>query len=459
NYIVYSSKRETKIVNFKKLQVIFTHDKELFNLRFDRAHQRLIWLEKGRIYSFNVQTEQCEESFDFVQGLLHSFKISEDSEFIAGLNDEGIVVYNCQTNEYVTNISIEGDISSCDLYGSYLCITHNKDDQNYITVYDIYNNKFIYQRHHKEKIGHYSIIPDQHYIAYGLYKSDGKGSVIVENLRDDMFGIFASLTGDTSNVKPILDFSALQNELVVLYPDKSYYINMIDVSQNIDFIYPPGIFPMWKVGILEDAMYLYSKNKFILSSGPNPQDTEITIYKGLPFTVSPNGHVVAYSRSLNLTIKSIQGRKYSVSFKENPELISLDYKYGNNNIIFIDESQLLGIHELGLSLWDIDCNSESFVKLSKTIRFVDDKLNFPIIGRYEMLLDKKHNRVVIYLGQGYFRTISLIDLSLSKDSYDKSDFCSILNVELSPDEDYILCSGYKEYDDKNNIGQNYIMDT
>ncbi len=58
NYIVYSSTIETKIVNLKKLQVIFTHDKKLFNLRFDRTHQRLIWLEEGCIYSFNVQAEQ-----------------------------------------------------------------------------------------------------------------------------------------------------------------------------------------------------------------------------------------------------------------------------------------------------------------------------------------------------------------------------------------------------------------
>lgn len=210
---------------------------------------------------------------------------------------------------------------------------------------------------------------------------------------------------------------------------------------------------------MEDATYLYSDNKFILTCGSNPQTIEINIYKELPFTVSSNGHVVAYSQSLNLKIKSIQGRKYSVSFKEIPELISLDYESGNNNIIFIDESQLLVIHELGLSLWEIDCNSESFVKLSKTIRFVDDKLIFPIIGRYEMLLDKKHKRVVVYLGHGYFRTISLTDLSLSKDSYDKSELCSILDIELSPDEDYILCSGYEEYDEKNKLGHNYIMDT
>lgn len=204
---------------------------------------------------------------------------------------------------------------------------------------------------------------------------------------------------------------------------------------------------------------LYSDTQFILIGGTNHQTTEIHIYKGLPFTVSPNGHIVAYSRHLNLTIKSIQGKKYSVSFKEIPELISLDYEYGNNNIIFIDESQLLVIHELGLSLWKINCNSESIVKLSKTIRFIDDKLPFPIIGRYEMLLDKKHKRVVICIGEGCFRTISLIDLSLSKDSYDISDFCTILDVELSPDEDYILCSGYKEYDEKNKLGQNYVMDT
>lgn len=459
NYIIYSSKIETKVLNLKKTQVIFTYNKELFNLRFDRAHQRLIWLEEGRIYSFNVQAEQCEESFNFVQDLLHSFKISEDNGFIAGVNDEGIVVYNYLTNEYVTNISIDGVIKSYDIFGSHLCITHNSDCRNYITVYDINNDKFIYQRHHKEKICHYSISPSEHYIAYELYARDGKGSVIVENLRDDMFSIFASLTINTSKVKPILDFAAFQNEIFVLYPDRSRYINMIDVSQNTDSIYAPGIFPMWKIGILEDAMYFYSDNKFILSGGSNPQATEITIYKGLPFTVSPNGHVVAYSRDLNLIIKSIQGKKYSVSFKEIPELISLDYEYGNNNIIFIDESQLLVIHELGLSLWEIDFNSESFVKLSKTVRFVDDELTFPIIGRYEMLLDKKHKRVVIHIGRGYFRTISLTDLSLSKDSYDKSDFCSILNVELSPDKDYIFCSGYEEYNEKNNLGQNYIMDT
>lgn len=458
NYIVYSCETERKIVNLKSLQIIFTHDKEFFNLRIDRAHQRLIWLEEGRVYSYNVKAEQCDDSFDFIQGLLHSFKISEDIGFIAGVNDEELVVYNYLTNEYVTNISIEGNISSYDLFGSHLCITHNIGDQNYITVYDIYKDKFIYQRRHKERIGHYSISLNNQYIAYGLYNGY-KSSVIVENLKDNTFSIFASISKNTSKVKCILDFTASPNEIFVLYPDRNCYINMTDASQNIDSIYVPGLFPMWKIGALEDAIYLYSDTQFIFSNGSNPKTVEINIYKRSPFTISPNGHVVAYSQSLNLTIKSIQGKTYSVSFKDIPELISLDYEYGNNNIIFIDESQLLVIHELGLSLWEIDCNSESFVKLSKTIRFIDDKLPFPIIGRYEMLLDKKHRRVVIYLGQGCFRIINLTNLSLSKDSYDKSEFCSILDIELSPDEDYILCSGYKEYDEKNNLGQNYIMDT
>lgn len=466
NYIIYSSKLETKIANLKKLQVIFTHNKKLFNQRFDCTHQRLIWLEEGLIYSFNIQTEQCDESFDFIQGLLRSFKISEDNGFIAGANDEGIVVYNYITNEYVTNISIDGHISSYDLFGAHLCIIYNRDDQNYITVYDIYNDKFIYQRHHKEKIGHYSMSPNQHYIAYVLYNGYSKSYVIVENLRDNTFNLFASMNSDTSNVYPILDFMASQDKIFVLYPDRTRYIkdrtrciNKIDVSQNIDIMYAPGSSPLRKIGILEDAIYLYSDTQFIFSNGYNPKTAEINIYKGLPFAVSPNGHVVAYSRHLNLIIKSIQGKKYSVFFKEIPELISLDYEYGNNNIIFIDESHLLVIHGLGLSLWEIDCNSESFVKLSKTIRFIDDKLPFPIIGRYEMLLDKRHRRVVIYLGQGCFRTINLTNLSLSKDSYDISDFCTILDVELSHDEDYILCSGYKEYDEKNKLGQNYVMDT
>lgn len=456
NYIVYSSKIETKIANLKKLQVFFTHDKELFNLRFDRAHQRLIWLEGGRIYSFNVQAEQFEESFDFVQGFLHSFKICEDSGFIAGVSDEGIVVYNCFTNEYVTNISINGDISSYDLFGTHLCITHNSEGRNYISVYDINNDKFIYQRHHQKQIGHYSISSNKHYIAYNLYTRYSNGYVIVENLRDDMFSLFASVTSDTSKVKPILDFTVIQNEIFVLYPDRTCYINMIDVSQNNDSIYNPGSFPIRKIGILEDTMYLYSDAQYILCNESTPQTMEIHIYEELPFTVSPNGHVVAYSRLLSLIIKSIQGKEYSVSFKEIPELISLDSEYGNNNIIFIDKSQLLVIHELGLSLWEIDCNSESFVKLSKTIRFVDDKITFPIIGKYEMILDKKHERVVVYLGGGCFRTINLTDLSLSRAYYDLRVFCTILYLELSPDEDYILCSGYKK---NNKSGQNYIMDT
>ncbi len=363
------------------------------------------------------------------------------------------------TNEYVTNISIEGDISSYDLFGSHLCITHNRDDKNYITVYDIYDDKFIYQRHHKERIGHYSISPNQHYIAYHIYNGSSKDYVIVENMRNDTFSLFASIAKDKSKVKPILDFAVIHNEIFVLYPDRSSYINMIDISQNIDSIYAPGLFPKRKIGILEEAMYSYSDTQFNLSDGSKSSTTDIDIYKGLPFNVSPNGHIVAYSRHLSLTIKSVHGKKYSVSFKEIPELISLDYEYGNNNIIFIDNSQLLVIHELGLSLWEIDCSSESFIKLSKTIRFVDDKLPFPIIGRYEMLLDKKHKRVIIYIGQGYFWTISLTDLSLSEDSYDKSEFCSIVDVELSPDKDYILCSGYGEYDDKTKLGQNYIMDT
>ena len=459
DYIVYSCKTETKIVNAKKQQLIFTHDKQLTNLRFDNAHQRIIWLEVGRVYSFNVKTEQYEECFDFVKGILHSFQISEDNRFIAGANDEGIVVYNYITDEYVTNISIDGHINSYDIFGAHLCIIYYRDDQNYITVYDIYNDKFIYQRCHKEKIGHYSMSPNQHYIAYVLYNGYSKSYVIVENLRDNTFNLFASMNSDTNNVSPILDFTASQDEIFVLYPDRTRYINKIDVSQNIDNMYAPGSFPLRKIGILEDAKYLYSDTQFILIGGTNPQTTEIHIYKGLPFTVSTNGHIVAYSRHLNLTIKSIQGKKYSVSFKEIPELISLDYEYGNNNLIFIDESQLLVIHELGLSLWKINCNSESIVKLSKTIRFIDDKLPFPVIGRYEMLLDKKHKRVVICIGEGCFRTISLIDLSLSKNSYDISDFCTILDVELSPDEDYILCSGYKEYDEKNKLGQNYVMDT
>lgn len=457
NYIVYYCKTEAKIVNIEKLQVVYTHDNMLSNLRFDRVHQRLIWLEDGHIYSFNVQSEQYEESFGFVQELLHSFKISEDSGFIAGINDEGIIVYNYLTNEYVTSISIDGDITSYDLFGSYLCFIHNNCGQNYITVYNINKDKFIYQRLHNEGIGYYSISTNQHYIAYRLNKWNSK--VIVENLNDDTFTLFASMSNDASNTKGILDFAAFQDEILVLYPDRSCYINMIDASQNIDSIYAPGLFPMRKIGKLADGMYLYSDTQFILTSGSNSQTTEIRIYKGLPFTVSPNGHVVAYSRHLNLIIKSIQGKEYSVSFKEIPELISLDYEYGNNNIIFIDDSQLLVIHELGLSLWEIDFNSESFVKLYKTIRFIDDKLPFPIIGRYEMLLDKKHKRVVIDLGQGYFTTISLTDLSLSTDSFDMSDFCSIMGIELSPDEDYILCSGYKEYDENNNLGQNYSMNT
>jgi len=458
-YLVYSCRTETKIVNVQKPKVIFTLDKKLFNLRFDITHQRLLWLEEGHLHSFSVQAELSEKSFDFVQSLLHSFKISEDSGYIAGLNDEGIVVYNFFTNEYVTNISIEGKISSYDLFGTHLCIIHNSDGSNYISVYDIYNDKFIYQRHHEERIGHYSISTNLHYIAYALSSRRDKSYVIVDTLIDDTYSLFVAITNDTSKDKPILDFVATQNDICILYPDSTFYTNLIDESQNTRTLYPSGSCPLWKIGVLEDAMYLYSDTQYILSSGYNPQTTNINIYRSLSFSVSPNGQVIAYSRHLNLIIKSIQGNKYSVSFKDIPELISLDYEYGNNNIIFISESQLLVIHELGLSLWEINYNSGLFVKLSKTKRFVNDKLPFPIIGKYEMLLDNKRKRVVIYLGQGYFTTISLTDLTLSRDSYDISDFCSILNVELSPDEDYILCSGYREYDEKNRIGQNYIMDT
>lgn len=256
NYIVYSCKTETKIVNGKKQQLIFTHDKQLINLRFDNAHQRIIWLEGGRVYSFNVKTEQYEECFDFVKGILHSFQISEDNRFIVGANDEGIVVYNYITNKYVTNISIDGHISSYDIFGALLCTIYNRDDQNYITVYDIYNDKFIYQRCHKEKIGHYSMSPNQHYIAYELYNGYSKSYVIIENLRDNTFKLFASMNSDTNNVNPILDFTASQDEIFVLYPDRTRYINKIDVSQNIDNMYAPGSFPLRKIGILEDAKYL-----------------------------------------------------------------------------------------------------------------------------------------------------------------------------------------------------------
>lgn len=203
-------------------------------------------MEEGRIHSFNVQTEQREESFDSVQGLLHSFKISEDSGFIAGVNDEGIVVYDYLTNEYVTNISIDGKISSYDLFGSHLCITHKSEGQNYITVYDIYSDKFIYQRHHEKHIGHYSISTNLHYIAYHLCSGVNKSYVIVENLRDDTFSLFASMTSDKSKVEPILDFAASQNEIFVLYPDRICYINMIDENQNIDSKYTSGSYPIWK---------------------------------------------------------------------------------------------------------------------------------------------------------------------------------------------------------------------
>lgn len=450
--LVYASIEEIRFWDLtKKIELCQINANAWRNATIDNANNRFLWNECGKVMSLDLNEPNIPINIIDSCTDCEFFKLSDNQEFlcIKPRNQSRLDVWNYKSFEYQISLEINGDIENFEINSHYIIVSHknlfkeNTHKTDYaITIYDILNNDYVYQRTEIRNIIGFKFNPQSKWLIILI---TGNGICVkFEKIKDKCYNVLSDVS-NTQNQDPeypILDFTIIEDEMLIL--DKTNFIveslnknhSIISKELNQDSYYQ--IKPLSNIGYVllsKHAICISKYNKNYLFKSPYVDDRTLAI--------NPNVSTLIISRSGKFAIFNIDTLvSHEYKFEDFPNIhLEENECFFSTKLCFIDESKCVFVHNKGFSIWEFDS-----IRLCRPPQYEDFdygvSVRTPFCNATHNLLYSKSKNQLYFINDNVIQVVDLYKNKLSdSQGIDLSQLGKIQSMELSDDEYTMLVTG------------------